>query len=309
MQQKPFSFPSATGVGTIAANAYLPDGAPDAVLAIHHGMAEHQERYEPFIRFLCDHGIGVYMHDMASHGQSTDSSPTGWFGEKDGWKNLIEDFRTVVTCAKEENPGKKVFVMGHSMGSFICRLYTAKYPEDGFAGAIYMGTGGSNPAAGAGMAMANGIGAIRGKQHKSPMLARMAFSSYNKGLERRTEYDWLTRDTEIVDRYIADPLCGFLFTAQGMNDLIHATAAANSREWYESVPKDLPILLVSGEKDPVGGWGKGVSEVDTRLKETGHTRVTKILYPECRHEVLNELNRGEVMEDILAWLVKADKEE
>ncbi len=303
MQTKPFSFPSATGCGTIAANAYLPDNAEyDTVLAIHHGMAEHQERYEPFIRFLCGNGIAVYMHDMATHGCSTDSNPTGWFGEKDGWKNLIEDFRTVVTRAKEENPGKKLFVMGHSMGSFICRLYTAKYPEDGYAGAIYMGTGGSNPVAAAGIALANVIGMIKGKQYKSELLAKTAFSTYNKGLEGRTEYDWLTRDNEIVDRYIADPLCGFLFTTQGMNDLIHATKEANSAQWYASLPKDLPILLVSGEKDPVGGWGKGVTEVETKLKESGHTKVTTKLWPDCRHEVLNELNRDEVMADILAWI-------
>ena len=303
MRQRDYSFPSATGVCTISARAYLPETEPEAVLVIHHGMAEHRERYEGFISFLCGHGMAVYMHDMANHGASNEKQEeTGWFGEEDGWKRLIEDYRTVVQRALKECPGKKLVVMGHSMGSFLVRLYTAKYPEDGFAGAIFMGTGGANSAAGAGLLAAKLIAAFRGKKHKSSLLNKMAFGTYNKRFEGRTGFDWLTRDTEIVDRYIADPYCGYLFTVQGMADLISANAASNMRTWYESVPKDLPILLVSGEEDPVGDYGKGVRNVAAGLKETGHEKVTLKLYPGCRHEVLNETNRREVMEDLLAWI-------
>ena len=303
MIPREFSFPSSTGVCTVSACAYLPEAEPDAVLVIHHGMAEHRERYEPFIGFLCDHGIAVYMHDMANHGTSNEKTDeTGWFGEKDGWKGLTEDFRTMVRRAAEEQPGKKLIVMGHSMGSFLCRLYTAQHPEDGFAGAIFMGTGGANGAAGAGILMAKAIAAFRGKKHKSALLNRIAFGTYNKRFEGRTAFDWLTRDREIVDRYIADPYCGYLFTVQGMEDLIRANAASNAQDWYEKVPKDLPVLLVSGEEDPVGDYGSGVKNVADRLRATGHTKVTVKLYPGCRHEVLNETNRQEVMEDLLAWM-------
>ena len=287
MIRREFSFPSATGVCTVSACAYLPETEPETVLVIHHGMAEHRERYEPFIGFLCDHGTAVYMHDMANHGKSNEKTDeTGWFGETDGWKGLIEDFRTMVRRAAEEHPGKKLIVMGHSMGSFLCRLYTAQYPEDSFAGAI----------------LAKAIAAFKGKKHKSALLNRIAFGTYNKRFEGRTDFDWLTRDREIVDRYIADPYCGYLFTVQGMEDLIRANAASNAKDWYEKVPKNLPVLLVSGEEDPVGDYGSGVKNVADRLKTTGHTRVTVKLYPGCRHEVLNETNRQEVMDDLLAWM-------
>ena len=298
-----FYFPSATGVCEIQGGMFLPDGEYDTVLVIHHGMAEHQKRYEPFIRFLCDNGVAVYIHDMANHGVSnTDMKLTGWFGEKDGWLGLIADFREMVMRAKKENPGKKLIVMGHSMGSFICRLYTSRHPEDGFDGAIYMGTGGPNPAAAAGKILASAIGAVAGKKHKSKMLAKLAFGTYGKRFEGRTEYDWLTRETSIADKYIADPYCGYLFTAQGMHDLIEANTASNAEEWYQGVPKDLPILLISGAEDPVGDYGAGVRTVVQKLKDTGHTRVTEQIYPECRHEVLNELNRDQVMADVLQWM-------
>ena len=146
MKTNPFVFPSATGVCDIHANAFIPDGEYDTVVVIHHGMAEHQKRYEPFIRFLCGNGAAAYIHDMANHGSSnTDVKLLGWFGEKDGWLGLIADFREMVLRAQKENPGKKLIVMGHSMGAFICQLYTSRHPEDGFDGAIYMGTGGPAP--------------------------------------------------------------------------------------------------------------------------------------------------------------------
>ena len=302
MRETLFQFPSATGVCEIHGCVRTPeDREADTVVVIHHGMAEHRKRYEPFMDFLCEHGAAVYMHDMASHGESA-GEVKGWFGEKDGWKGLAEDYRTLVKKAREENPGKKLIIMGHSMGSFICRVYTAMYPEDGYDGAIYMGTGGPNPAAGAGKAMAAAIGAIRGKKHYSNLLNKMAFGSYLKKFEKRTPFDWLTRDNEIVDQYIRDPDCGYLFTVQGMHDLITVNAAVNAPKWYQDVKKDLPILLISGAMDPVGDYGCGVKKVGDGLRETGHTRVTVKIYPECRHEVLNELNKDEVMNDILEWI-------
>ena len=306
MQIQMFEFPSATGVCTIHGGAYLPeDGMYDTVLVIHHGMAEHQQRYLGFIEALCRNGIAVYMHDMANHGVSnTDVKLTGWFGKKNGWLGLIADFREMVQRARKENPDKKLIVMGHSMGSFICRMYTARHPEDGFDGAIYMGTGGPNPAAGAGKVLASLLGTLEGKKHKSKLLAGMAFGTYGKRFEGRTEYDWLTRDEGIVDKYIADPYCGYLFTVQGMHDLIEVNAASNAEEWYKGVPANLPVLLISGEEDPVGDYGAGVRTVAEKLKATGHTKVTLKLYPECRHEVLNELNREQVMADILEWMKK-----
>lgn len=304
MKQRAFSFPSATGVGTIRAERYEPDdGRFDGVMVIHHGMAEHRKRYRRFIEFLCDHGIAVYMHDMASHGESRqEGGERGWFGEKDGWKGLIADYREMVRRAGKENPGKPIIALGHSMGSFLVRMYLADGGKDGIRCAIIMGTGGPNPAAAAGKTLAGMIGAVRGKKHQSRLINTMAFGAYGKNFEGRTDFDWLTRDQGIVDQYIADPDCGYLFTVQGMHALISVNLASNQDSWYQAVPKDLPILLISGEQDPVGDYGKGVRTVGQKLKESGHTRVTVKLYPEARHEVLNELNRDEVAHYILDWI-------
>lgn len=304
MNIKDFRFPSATGVCDIDASVYTPEsGDYDTVLVIHHGMAEHRERYLGFIEYLCSNGVAVYMHDMANHGKSnTDMELTGWFGEKDGYKGLVADFWEMVQRAKKENPGKKVVVMGHSMGSFICRLYTAWYAEDGISGAIYMGTGGPNPAGGAGKIMASLIGALKGKKHKSNTMNNLAFGSYGKRFEGRTPFDWLSRDEKIVDKYIDDPYCGYLFTVQGMKDLVIVNGDSNTDSWFNAVPKDLPILVISGAEDPVGDYGKGIDKVCENLEKSGHTKVTKILYPDCRHEVLNELNKEDVMADVLQWI-------
>ncbi len=304
MNIKEYRFPSATGVCEIFANAYTPDnGEYDTVLVINHGMAEHQERYLGFIEYLTNNGVAVYMHDMANHGKSNaDFAESGWFGDKDGYKGLVEDLKKNFDIAKEENPGKKLIVMGHSMGSFICRCFTAWYPDEGFSGAIYMGTGGANPIAGIGDKVSALVAKIKGSKHKSKTLDKMTFGSYGKGFEGRTNFDWLTRDTAIVDKYIADDYCGFLFSAQGMNDLVKVNIASNSNDWYAKLPKDLKILLTSGAMDPVGPQAKGIEGIAAKLKETGHTNVTVKIYPDCRHEILNELNRDEVMADILAWM-------
>ena len=304
MKNIPFHFPSKTGVCEISAHIYTPDdGFFETVMVIHHGMAEHQKRYEEYIRFLCDHGIAVYMHDMAGHGESCKAPELrGWFGRRGGWNNLIEDYREMVLCAKKEHPACRLIVMGFSMGSFIVRMYVSRYPKDGFSGAIFMGTGGPNPATGAGKVLSAAIGTVYGKKHKSNLINNMAFGKYGEKFEGRTSFDWLTRDEAVVDRYIADPECGFMFPVQGMNDLIQVNIASNAAACAKGIPAELPILLISGGLDPVGDYGAGVRKVAEMLMETGHTRVTTKIYPECRHELLNELNRDEVMNDIAAWI-------
>ncbi|MCR5002459.1 MAG: alpha/beta hydrolase [Lachnospiraceae bacterium] len=303
MKRTEFSFPSATGTGDISAYKYLPDGSYDTVLIIHHGMAENITRYEGFIGFLNKNGIAVYTHDMAGHGRSCkDTSLSGWFGEKDGYLRLADDFHTMVTQAACDNPGCRIIVFGHSMGSFICRIYLNLYPDDKISGAIFMGTGGPNPAAGMGKLMASLIALFKGRKYKSRLMHGIIFANYGKGFEGRTDFDWLTRDNEIVDKYIADPECGFLFTVQGVYDLIEANVASNADEWYKNLNKDLPLFIISGAEDPVGDHSLGVKTVSDRLKAAGHNKTTLKLYPSCRHELLNELNKDEVMTDILDWI-------
>jgi alpha-beta hydrolase superfamily lysophospholipase len=239
MKTQEYSFKSATGVCDINGSKYIPDNDDvKAVLVIHHGMAEHRERYLGFIEFLTSNGIAVFMHDMANHGKSNQNfDESGYFGDKDGYKNLVKDLKTTFDMAKAEYPDKNIIVMGHSMGSFIVRCFTAWYADAGFNGAIYMGTGGANPIAGVGDALSALVAKIKGTKYKSKTLDKLTFGAYGDKFEKRTSFDWLTRDTDIVDKYIDDKYCGFLFSAQGMNDLVKLNVSANSKEWYSSVPK------------------------------------------------------------------------
>lgn len=302
MKTKEFSFKSATGVCRIHGCEFLPEGEVRAVVIIHHGMAEHINRYADYVKHLTDMGYAVFMHDMANHGKSNQKTELlGYFGENDGYKNLVKDLKTVYDLAKKEFPDKKIIMFGHSMGSFIVRCFDCAYPGASDA-SVYMGTGGSNPAAGMGKAISNLIASIKGSTYKSKMLDKITFGSFNKKTDKKTSFDWLTRDSAIVQKYIDDDYCGFLFTVKGMNDLVNLNVWANSAECYNTVKKDLPILLVSGADDPVGAYSKGINEVADKMKASGHTNVAVKLFPGCRHEVLNETNRQEVYEGIDAFL-------
>jgi alpha-beta hydrolase superfamily lysophospholipase len=306
MKIREYNFASFTGVCQIWGNVYTPDdNYVKAVMVIHHGMAEHQQRYLDFIEFLTSNNIAVYMHDMANHGKSNQNfDETGYFGKKDGYVALVKDFKKTFYMAKNQYPNKDIIVMGHSMGSFVVRCFTAWYPNAGFKGAIYMGTGGANPIATIGDKVSALVAKATGYTKKSKLLDKMTFGSYGDKFEKRTAYDWLTRDTNVVDAYIADKYSGFLFSAQGMNDLVKLNISSNSDEWYEKVPKDVAILLTSGAMDPVGDYSNGINQIGDKLKQTGHTNVTVKLYPDCRHEILNELNKEEVYNDILNWVTE-----
>lgn len=297
IRHQEYTFPSATGVCRIYARSWTPQEGVKGIVQIHHGMAEHSDRYIGFAEYLCGRGYAVYTHDMANHGKSNQNlEETGFFGEKDGWKNLVEDMKQVMELAKKEHPGLPYFVFGHSMGSFITRCFIAKYGQ-GLSGAVICGTSGTNPLAGASVMLSSLIGKLKGKTYKSSLLDNAAFGAYNKGLPCRTDKDWLTRDDAVVDQYIADPMCGFVFTAQGFNDLGNLLVAANAAAWYEAVDCKLPLCLISGDKDPVGNYGKGIEEVYHKLKDSGHN-VSMKLYAGARHEILNETNKSSVYEDV-----------
>lgn len=297
-----FSFPSASGLADIHAAKYVPNVEPKAVFQISHGMAEHFERYEAFIDVLCEAGLVVYTNDHIGHGKSVASpDDKGYFGAGT-WHNMIDDCHTVYETAHAAYPDLPYFFFGHSMGSFVAREYAREYGAD-LAGAIFCGTGGGNPAVGIGIALAKMIAGIKGERHRSKFINGMAFGAYNKQFAGRTEFDWLTKDTTVVDAYIADPDCGYLFTLNGYITLFDVLRTVSSPACYQEIPKDLPILLVAGKMDPVGNFGKGVSEVCDKLVASGHTKVDMHLYDDCRHEILNESEMfQEVCGDILAFV-------
>lgn len=287
--KKEFTFPSVSGLADIHAASYIPEnGDVKAVLQIAHGMAEHLERYEKFAAALSDLGIAVYINDHLGHGQSVaSSSELGYFGADQGWKNFVEDCRQLTHIAKNENPGKPLIFFGHSMGSFVARAYTFMYPEE-MKAAVYCGTAAPNPASGVGVALSSLIAKVKGDHHRSKLIDKIAFGTYNSKFEKRTAFDWLTRDVKEVDKYIADDLCGFLFTANGYRDLMQLLAFVSSKEWFNGLDKQLPVLVIAGDMDPVGNYGKGINLVCDKLFKAGKDNITKILYPEARHEILNE---------------------
>lgn len=301
---KEYSFRSVSDLSDIYVRCRLPEnGQVKAVFQMAHGMAEHCDRYNWFAEKLCDAGYAVFMNNHLGHKLSVENDDMlGFFGEKDGWKNLVADMRKTTEIAKKEFPDVPFIVFGHSMGSFICRAYTSQYTD--IDAAIYCGTGGPNPAAALGIAVAKTVGKIKGVMHRSSLIDKMAFGTYNKRCPGRTPFDWLTKDNEIVDKYIADKYCGFMFTTAGYCDLFSALSFVSKKEWAQKVPSSLPILLVAGADDPVGTYGDGVKKVYDMLKETGHTKAEIKLYDGDRHEILNELDRDNVAADIIAF---ADK--
>ena len=302
MIKNEFYFPSVSGLADIHAASYKPEGEIKAVIQIAHGMAEHLERYEAFAEVLCNNGIALYINDHLGHGKSVkNDDELGYFGAKDGWKNFIGDCYRLTRIAKDENPGKPLIFFGHSMGSFVARAYCLEYAND-IAGAVFCGTAGPNPIAGAGALIASLIGKIKGDHHRSTLVDKIAFGAYNKKFEQRTAFDWLSRDHFQVDKYVADKYCGFLFTAYGYRDLTTLLGFVSGKKWFESLDKELPVLIISGAMDPVGNFGKGIDQVYDMLTAAGKKNLKKILYPDGRHEILNEEALfDKVCEDVIEW--------
>lgn len=295
------TFRSATGGCDIVTFSMEPAGEVKAAVQLMHGMAEHASRYERFADFLNGKGIALYAMDMASHGESRrDDGVKGYFGDEGGWDALIADMKTLHDMTRPIHPDVPFVLMGHSMGSFLARSYAARHPEDHSA-YIFSGTAGRNPAVPVAKMLAVQEIRKQGGEHCSERLNGLSFGSYNKAFRpNRTEFDWLSRDNAQVDKYVADDDCGFCFTAGGFSALFDGLKEIQSADWAAKVP-NRPILMISGDSDPVGGSGKGVRQVAKSLTDTGHD-VELHLYEGARHEVLNELCADQVMDDIYAFI-------
>lgn len=304
MIKKEFTFPSVSALADIHAASYIPEnGEIKAVIQVAHGMAEHLERYERFAAALCDKGYALYINDHLGHGSSVkNKDELGYFGEKDGWKYFVDDCHQLTEIIKKEKPSVPVIFFGHSMGSFVARAYSVKYGNE-IDGAVYCGTAGPNPAAGAGILLTKMIAKVKGTHHRSKLIDKVGFGTYNSKFEGRTAFDWLSRDNDEVDKYIADELCGFLFTAYGYRDLFSLLSYVSSPEWFSALPKELPVLLIAGAMDPVGEYSKGVEKVYKSICGAGKTNAQRILYPEARHEILNEKACfDDVCKDVIGWI-------
>lgn len=273
------------------------------VIQIAHGMAEHILRYEPFCKFLTTNGFIVYGNDHRGHGGTIALvDEKGFFAEKNGFEKVVHDMKLLSDTIRIEHPELPLFLFGHSLGSFLTRRYIQLFHYD-IAGVILSGTGGDKGLIGKiGLQIAKWEAKRRGLRTPSPLLDKLTFGHYNKKFEpARTKFDWLTRDTDIVDQYLEDDLCGFVCTAGLFVDLIYGLEIIHRKEEMNKVPYALPIFLIAGDQDPVGEEGKAVKKVYEQFNRRCENVELK-LYEGARHEVLNEINREEVYADVLQWI-------
>lgn len=275
--------------------------APNAVVQIEHGAAEHALRYERVARVLNEHGYIVYADDHRGHGKTAGKMDKAGICGPGGWNGMVSDTRQLTGIIKEKHPGLPIFLLGHSMGSFMAQQYIQNWGEE-LSGVILSGSTGISIVDPAVVAMAEQATQGGAVDQPSELFVGL-FTGMNQPFEpARTPFDWLSRDEDEVQKYVDDPWCGFLFSngmayefLLGMTNLFDPASGAR-------IPKDLPVYIISGEIDPVG-VNDGVMALANRYKdELGIQDVSYKLYPGARHEILNETNRDEVHADILAWL-------
>lgn len=303
VQMTESDFISADGKSSIYYREYRPEGEAVGIVQLAHGIAEYIARYDPFARFLAENGFIVVGNDHIGHGRSLSSeADKGYVGESRGWDTMTEDMRCLhdLTCARF--PGKPYYLFGHSMGSFLTRTYLIRY-RTGLDGAVLCGTGHMGaPLVRGGQLLGKLEYKRRGAAYRSEFLNNVAFGKYNDAFPCRTQFDWLSREDSAVDAYIADPLCGFVPSAGLFCEMMDGIAFITKSKNIARMKKDLPILFISGDMDPVGENGTGVMRAYRSFLKAGMTDVTMKLYHGARHELLNETNRDEVFADVLTWL-------
>ena len=274
---------------------------PKATIHINHGMAEHSYRYDGFARFLNAHGYAVYAQDHRGHGYTAEEDERGWFAENDGWSLVCDDAFALDEKIKKDYPEISHYLFGHSMGSFITRVCLERYSEN-YDAAVICGTGASQGIIGKiGQLIARRHVKKWGSKMRDPDMDKLAFSSYDKHFKGEGKFAWLTRDKKEVEKYEKDPFCGFVCSSKFYDDLIELSNQANNEKEIAKIRKSIPLFIISGSEDPVGGYSKGVKKVFSLYKKAGIENVQMKIYDGGRHEILNETNRDEVYKDIVAF--------
>lgn len=295
------SVPSTDNIHTLQGKIFIPDGEIKGLFHIVHGMTEYIDRYDHLMSFLAENGYVCFGFDNLGHGKTAkDESELGFIAHQSGWKYLVNDVVAFSDVVKQMYPTLSAVLMGHSMGSFIARLVAENYP-DRYEKLIICGTSGPNPLSKIGIGFAKFKKFIHGEKYVSKTVYSLAFGSYNKGFEGLSNYDWLSKDRTLIENYEKDRFCNYKFTISAMIDLMNLLSLCNRKEWFSNVSKTLPIFLISGDKDPVGNYGKGVKAVYEWLKTNG-ADVKMKLYPDCRHEIHNDTSKDEMFSDILEFL-------
>lgn len=310
VKKEEFTFDSRDGKTKLHAVRWVPEGKVVCIIQIVHGMAEYVERYEALAQYLGEKGILVTGDDHLGHGKSVAKDGIyGYFCEQDPATVVVRDVHRLKKMTQEDYPGVPYVILGHSMGSFILRNYLFRYGT-GIEGAVICGTGSKSKALVTVSRMIAAVqGVIFGDAHASKLIDRLAFGSSNKKIaDAKTAFDWLCTDEKVVDAYIKDELCGFTFTVNGFKTLFQLLNRLNKAENINKMPKDLPVLFLSGDMDPVGDYGEGVKKAYEDFRKAGMKRVSMKLYPGGRHELLNETNKQQVYEELYPWIMERVRE-
>jgi alpha-beta hydrolase superfamily lysophospholipase len=273
------------------------------VVVIVHGMAEYANRYDRFARFLCSNGYAVYANDHRGHGFTLNNSKIGFFAKKDGWELILSDLNKVINVVKERHPDLHITLFGHSMGSLLARTYAIDYGVK-IDKLVISGTAfDKGLLTNIGLVLAKILCRLVRPHTPSHLLTFLTFATANKTYKnKRTKFDFISRDEAEVDKYIKDPLCGFVCSNAFYVDLLTGLKYIHKDENVKRIPKQLPILIISGDDDPVGDYGKGVEKAYQQIKASGCDNVTFKLYPGARHELVNETNYQEVYSDVVQWI-------
>jgi alpha-beta hydrolase superfamily lysophospholipase len=266
-------------------------------------MAEYGARYARLATALTAAGYTVWAHDHRGHGDHvTAGALAGHFGDSGGWDGLVDDAWAVSQTLQASSPGVPLLLFAHSMGSFVAQALIGQH-GDAYRGVVLCGSNGPPGALeGASVAVARVERLLRGPRTPSLWLQRLVFGTYNREFAPvRTEVDWLSRDAAEVDAYVADPQCGRPLTTRAWSDFLEGKAALGTSSVLRGIPTALPIRLIAGDRDPVGEMGKGVARLHEVYVDAGLTDVSLQLYPDARHELVNEINRDDVTRDLIAW--------
>ncbi len=304
-----FTYPSSDGINNIAAEIYAPvSGEVKGIVQLAHGMTDYVERYTLLADYLTGKGYVFAGNCHLGHGDTVkDDNDFGFFASKGGVDYVLADLKKMNDILREKYPDTPIYFMGHSMGSFLARLYVEKY-TDSIDGVFIHGTSGPNPLVGVGITLAKIIRAIKGERHRSKLIDKMSFGDYNKYFDpSEGPSAWLSRENDLIKNKRDDKRGDFIFTTSGYIDLFTMIKTVNSKAWYENYPKALPTVIMSGDMDPVGNYGKGVKYVYETLKAQNLNDLSLKLYEGARHELCNETNREEVFMDMIAFMEERSK--
>ena len=282
----------------------VPAGEPRGIIQIVHGMCEHKERYFPLMEFLRDKGFVVVAHDHRGHGASVATPEDLGFMGKDGWLGLIDDTKAVTDWVKARFSGLPLTLFGHSMGSLVVRSYAKRY-DGAIDSLIVCGCPSDNPVKGAGMAICRMDGALRGWHHRPALMQKLSFGAYDKPFAGEGANAWVCSDPETLAAYRADPLCQYVFTADGFLNLLLLMKDCYDPKGWTMSNRSLPVHFISGAEDPCRVNDQALGQAVELMRQVGYTDVSLKVYPGMRHEIHNETGRQEVWDDILSYAVSS----